>query len=159
MCHVIRMVTLNYLFQQQERAMRRLLIAVTGIVLQMWLTAFAIAETEQDIATKAYLEWCTAVQKATTISELLPYASNAFAATLKSRGMKNQTIWLEVLKEGVMKDLKITRASCAAAKCTLEATGTNVRDRAMIGKIKLVRENNLWKQDEELWTMKLPAGL
>jgi hypothetical protein len=139
--------------------MRQLLMAVTGVVLQMWLTAFATAATDENVATQAYLEWRAAVTKATTISELLPYVSNAYAVTLKTRGMKNEMVWLENLKESVMKDVKITRASCAAAKCTLEATGTNVRDRAMIGKILLVRESKLWKLDEAFWTMKLPDGL
>lgn len=138
--------------------MQRILIIMAGLVMQIWLAAYASAASDEDMATQAYLDWRAAVTKATTLTELLPYTSAAYGAALKSRGMKNQSVWLEALKESVMKEIKVTRATCNAAKCTLEATGTNVRDRAMTGKIMLVRESKLWKFNEDFWTMKLPPG-
>lgn len=136
--------------------MKRFSMVMAGVAMQIWLAAYASAAGDESMASQAYLDWHAAVNKATTLTELLPYASAAYAATLKSRGMKNQSVWLEILKE--MKEVNVTRATCTGAKCTVEATGTNVRDSAMTGKIMLVRENKLWKLDEEFWTMKLPKG-
>lgn len=136
--------------------MKRFSMVIAGLAMQIGLAAHVSAAGDENLATQAFLDWHTAVNKATTLTELMPYASAAYAATLKSRGMKNQAVWLEILKE--MKDVNVTRTTCVRAKCTVEATGTNVRDSAMTGKIMLVRENKLWKLDEEFWTLKLPKG-
>ena len=111
-----------------------------------------VAAGEVKTATQAYLDYHAAVLKATTLDEVLPHLSTAYRGMLESRPKKDRPLWLGRLKEAAdIKDLKITKETVEADKCTLEGTGTSARGNAIHGKIHLVKEDGVWKLDEEFW--------
>lgn len=111
-------------------------------------TAFAAAAKTP---TQAYLDYCAALAKAKTLSDVLPHLSEAYRAMLESRPKADHPTWLKNLKESEVKDLKISKETIEGEKCTLEATGTSARGNAMKGKIILVKEGGAWKLDDQFW--------
>ncbi len=102
--------------------------------------------------TQAYLEYQAAVQKATTLAEILPRLSAEYRAMLESQPKKDHPVWLGRLKEtSNMKDLKITKETISGNRCTLEGTGTSARGNPVHGKVSMVKEGGVWKLDEESW--------
>jgi|GEM_PF-2325839 len=107
---------------------------------------------ESKTPTKAYLEYQAAVQKATSLAEVLPRLSKAYRTMLESHPKKEHPVWLERLKESSnIKDLKITKETISGDKCTLDGSGTSARGNAVKGKVNLVKEGGAWKLDEEFW--------
>ena len=107
---------------------------------------------EPKTPTQAYLEYQAAVQKATSLAEILPRLSAAYRAMLESRPKKEHPVLLGRLKEtSDVKDLKITKETISGDKCTLEGSGTSARGNPMKGKVNLVKEGGAWKLDEEFW--------
>jgi hypothetical protein len=110
------------------------------------------AVAEPKAPTQAYLDYHSAVLKAATLDEVLPYLSAAYRGMLESRPKKDRPVWFGRLKESAdIKDLKITKEMIDGEKCTLEGSGTSVRGNAIHGKIHLVKEGGAWKLDEEFW--------
>ena len=129
---------------------RRLVtIGLSALIAWTALSQAALAQTKTP--TQSYLEYQVALTKATKLSEVLPYLSNAYRAMLESRPKADQPVWLKRLQESAVTGLKVTKETIAGDKCTLEATGTSVRGNPMKGKISLVKENEGWKLDEEGW--------
>ena len=107
---------------------------------------------ESKTPTQAYLEYQAAVQKATSLAEVLPRLSAAYRAMLESQPKKEHPVWLGRLKEtSNIKDLKITKETISGDKCTLEGSGTSARGNPVHGKVNLVKEGGAWKLDEEFW--------
>ena len=107
---------------------------------------------QEKTPTQTYLEYQAAVQKATSLPEVLPRLSAAYRGMLESRPKKDQPVWLERLKESSnIKDLKITKETISGDKCTLEGSGTSARGNSVRGKVNLVKEGGAWKLDEEFW--------
>jgi len=123
----------------------------------LWtLSGFAVLTSafaaESKTPTAAYLEYQAAVQKATSLAEVLPRLSAAYRATLESHPKKEHPMWLERLKQSSnIKDLKITKETISGDKCTLDGSGTSTRGNPVKGKVNLVREGGAWKVDEEFW--------
>jgi hypothetical protein len=107
---------------------------------------------ESKTPTQAYLEYQAAVQKATSLAEVLPRLSAAYRAMLESHPKKEHPVWLGRLKESSnIKDLKITKETISGDKCTLDGSGTSARGNSVKGKVNLVKEGGVWKLDEEFW--------
>jgi len=123
---------------------------------------------ESKTPTKAYLEYQAAVQKATSLAEVLPRLSKAYRTMLESHPKKEHPVWLETMLESHpkkehpvwlerlkessnIKDLKITKETISGDKCTLDGSGTSARGNAVKGKVNLVKEGGAWKLDEEFW--------
>ena len=123
----------------------------------LWtLLGFAVLTTasgaDSKSPTQAYLEYQAAVQKATTLAEVLPRLSKEYRAMLEAQPKKDHPVWLGRLKEtSAMKDLKITKETISGDKCTLEGTGTSARGNPVRGKVSMVKEGGAWKLDEEGW--------
>lgn len=116
----------------------------------VFLSSAVVAESKTP--TQAYLEYQAAVQKATSLAEVLPRLSAAYRAILESHPKKEHPVWLERLKESSnIKDLKITRETISGDKCTLDGSGTSARGNPVKGKVNLVKEGGAWKVDEEFW--------
>jgi hypothetical protein len=114
------------------------------------LSSAVLAESKTP--TQAYLEYQAAVQKATSLAEVLPRLSAAYRAMLEAHPKKEHPVWLERLKESSnIKDLKITKETISGDKCTLDGSGTSARGNQVRGKVNLVREGGAWKLDEEFW--------
>jgi hypothetical protein len=107
---------------------------------------------EEKTPTQAYLEYQAAVQKATSLAEVLPRLSAAYRAMLESHPKKEHPVWLERLKQSSnIKDLKITKETISGDKCALDGNGTSARGNSVKGKVNLVKEGGAWKLDEEFW--------
>jgi hypothetical protein len=114
------------------------------------LSSAVLAESKTP--TQEYLEYQAAVQKATSLAEVLPRLSAAYRAMLESHPKKEHPVWLERLKQSSnIKDLKITKETISGDKCTLDGSGTSARGNQVRGKVNLVKEGGAWKLDEEFW--------
>ena len=124
---------------------------LTGAVAAVLFAGPLFAQSESP--SQAYLAFVAAAPKAGSLAELLPRLSEAYQAMLTAQPKKQQTVWLERLKDSAdMVDVKITKETVVGGKCTLEGTAKSRKGLPLHGKVQLVKESGSWKLDEQTWT-------
>jgi hypothetical protein len=127
---------------------------IFAIVLLLGFAAMAAVATDKaKTPSQSYLDYRAALEKATTLDEVLPFLSMAYCGMLEARPKEDHPVWLQRLKEAEeMKDVKIIRENIHGGTCTVITSGTSAKGNAIKGKITMVLEGGAWKLDESVWT-------
>jgi len=109
------------------------------------------AQAQAKSPTETFLAYVATTQKAKSLDELLPYLEKEYRANLSGEPAEKKPVWLERLKDGDKRDIKVVKETLSGEKCTLETTATSKEGWPLKGKAFLVKEDGGWKIEAQVW--------
>jgi len=134
-------------------ATRRLVIAAIAFFWTLSASqTFARGQKPGDM----YLEFVAAAKKASAFDKIAPYLSTVLLRDLKAAPQEEREKWFKYMKDiWNLADITFTKESISGDRCVLEATAKTATGKSAKAKIDLVREQGVWKLDEEAWASEL----
>jgi hypothetical protein len=103
-----------------------------------------------------YIEFVAAAKKASAFDQIAPYLSTVLLKDLKAASQEEREKWFKHMKDiWNLPDITFTKESISGGRCVLEARAKTAAGKSAKGKIDLVREQGVWKLDEEAWASEL----
>jgi hypothetical protein len=134
-------------------ATRRLVIAAIAF---FWTLSASQTFAQSQKPGDMYLEFVAAAKKASAFDQIVPYLSTVLLKDLKAAPQEERGKWFKYMKDiWNLADITFTKESISGDRCVLEATAKNATGKSAKGKIDLVREQGVWKLDEEAWASEL----
>lgn len=134
-------------------ASRRFVPAVLAL---LWTVSASQALAQGQEPAEMYREFVAAAKNASTFDQIASYLSTEFLADLKAAPQEEVEEMLKSMKDiWNMTDITFTKESISGDRCVLEATAKTAAGKSAKGKIDLVREQGVWKLDEEAWATEL----
>jgi hypothetical protein len=103
-------------------------------------------------ASRSFLNYREAFDKAKTIEEVLPYLGAPMRASVEAAPKEQRDAGFRLVK--LMNDIigvKVVKETLAGAEATLDATGTSSLGDDVRGTIVLMKEDGAWKLKSEKW--------
>ena len=100
----------------------------------------------------AYKAYVAAAAKATTAEVLFPFISKEYKTILQNgpKAEIEKMLKMNIAKDNLT-DIKVTSQKIEATKAVLELTAKTGDGRATSGKVTMVKEDGVWKTDEDAW--------
>ena len=131
-------------------------IGASLVVACVLLGTMATAGAQPDTPTDVYLAYRTALTKAESYAELLPFMDAKGRGLIEALPEAQRTGMFELLKKfaGTFTEIAVTKESITGDTAVLALSGKDPRGQPATGSVPMTREESGWKVGTEKWSSK-----